>query len=307
MKVVTYLSKNGEILTSLSEAVLFRTKGTLGIDEFEGLNRKGGEGLRELLNSAYKKGAKVKRMKKKKTMEGEEQVVEEFEVYRPILMANIWGMESVLGDRCIHLILERSSNKKITKIMELFEHDFLIQKTKELLNQCSLCGVVSPQNVYMGWNNYIYTNYIHTDTTHNNTNYTTLFDEIDKSNINGRHLELAMPLLIIANSINPETFHSTITTLKEIMDDKIQTDFSDSWDVSLIDFISQNTSPHFQSITTLTNEFRQFIQGNEEINTRWFGRALKRLALIKQKRRLNRGVEVILNIEKAQEKIRMFK
>ena len=43
-------------------------------------------------------------MKKKKTIEGEQQVVEEFEPYRPIIMANIWGMDEVLGERCIQLI-----------------------------------------------------------------------------------------------------------------------------------------------------------------------------------------------------------
>jgi len=323
LKLVTYLSKDGELLNSLSEAVLFRTKGTLGIDEFEGLNRKGGEGLRELLNSAYKKGCKVKRMKKKKTMEGEEQVVEEFDVYRPILMANIWGMESVLGDRCINLILEKSSKNKITKKMELFEHDFLIQKTKELLIKCRLCCVVCPQNIYMEWNDYIDTNDIYTLTTQNNTNNTStittlttpnhinytnpLFKEIDQSGINGRHLELAMPLLIIAHSISQEIFQSVLETLKGIMEDKIQADFSDSWDVSLIDYVSQETSNNFKSLTDITNEFRQFIQGDEEINVKWVGRALKRLNLILQKRRLGRGREVILNIQKAHEKIRMFK
>ena len=71
---------------------MFRTSGALAIDEFEGVSRKGGENLRELLNSAYKRGAKVKRMKQQKTESGTEMVVEEFDVYRPIVLANIWGM-----------------------------------------------------------------------------------------------------------------------------------------------------------------------------------------------------------------------
>ena len=210
LKLTTYLSKDGQLLNSLTEAVLFRTSGALGIDEFEGISRKGGENLRELLNSAYKKGTKVKRMRKKKSADGEEQVVEEFDVYRPIILANIWGMESVLGDRCINLILERSTNDKITKTMELFEYDDLIQNTKKLLNQCSLWSVVTPTNVYQEWNTYIYTHYTTSYTTYNNINYieksstlTTLFDSINKSEINGRHLELAMPLLIRTSSMYP--------------------------------------------------------------------------------------------------------
>jgi len=55
LNLVTILSKDGMVLNSLTEAVLFRTKGTLGIDEFESIGKKGNESLRELLNSAYKK------------------------------------------------------------------------------------------------------------------------------------------------------------------------------------------------------------------------------------------------------------
>jgi hypothetical protein len=42
-------------------------------------------------------------------------------------------------------------------------------------------------------------------------------------------------------------------------------------------------------------------------NEKWMGRALKRLGLIKEKKRMNYGVVVKLDYTKAQEKIRMFK
>jgi hypothetical protein len=65
LKLIKVLSKDGDLIASLTEAVLFRTKGTLCIDEFEKITRSGSENLRELLNSAYKKGTKVKRLKNK--------------------------------------------------------------------------------------------------------------------------------------------------------------------------------------------------------------------------------------------------
>ena len=142
MNLITTLSKDGNVLNSMTEAVLFRTQGTLGIDEYEGLNRKGNENLRELLNSCYKRGTKVKRMKQKKTIEGVQQVVEEFDVYRPIVLANIWGMETVLGDRCITIILEKSNNKEKTNLIEIFNDDDFVKKTKKLLKECSLCSFV---------------------------------------------------------------------------------------------------------------------------------------------------------------------
>jgi hypothetical protein len=50
MGLVASLSKNGSVLISMSESVLFRTaKGrTLCIDEFEGINKKENQALREL-------------------------------------------------------------------------------------------------------------------------------------------------------------------------------------------------------------------------------------------------------------------
>jgi len=310
LKLIAILSKDGEILTSLSEAVLFRTKGTLCIDEFEGLNRAGGENLRELLNASYKKGTKVKRMRKARGADGESQVVEEFDVYRPIAMANIWGMENVLGDRCISVVLERSNNEKVTKLLEIFNHDNLITLTKSLFTKgrCSLCSVVATVDIHLSWNEYI--TGIYTTTYYNNyTLLHTLFEDIKNSKINGRDLELSMPLLLIAHQMGNEVFQQIISTLMQIMEDKKTEEFTESRDVLLIDFVSQQLDDgYYKSLTNITKEFESFLQLNEDwINTRWVGRALKRLNLIKKKRRISRGVEAVLDIPKAQEKIMMFK
>jgi len=69
-------------------------------------------------------------MKQKKTLEGVEQVIEEFDIYRPLILANINGMEDVLGDRCISIILERSTNPGIVKLAEIWE-DEKCSKTKK--------------------------------------------------------------------------------------------------------------------------------------------------------------------------------
>jgi len=307
LKLITVLSKDGDLLSSLSEAVLFRTTGTLGIDEFEGITRKGGENLRELLNAAYKRGSKVKRMRKKKTEDGEEQVVEEFDVYRAICMANIWGMESVLGDRCLTLILEKSNNYMITRTMELFDDDDEINYIRDSLSKCSLCNVVVARNIYMEWNRFINNNYITTQT-HNYIKLQ-LLEKIKQSNINGRHLELAMPLFLIAENIDAEVLDTTIKTLCEITESKKEDDFADNHDVSLIDFISQEIQTNqFRTMKEITHKFKEFLGDSEEwINEKWVGRALKRLALILKKKRITRGILIVPDIIKAQQRILMFK
>jgi len=320
VKLIIHLSKQGALLNSLTEAELFRSKGTLGIDEFEGITRKGVDNLRELLNSAYKKGTKVRRMRKVKTATGEEQQVEQFEVYRPIVMANINGMEDVLGDRCLTLILERSNNSSITNLMEIFEYDTKIEATRKLLTElfllpksnesCSLCSVVTLQNIYTEWNNYVksnYTNYIKHTNNINYINYTQLFKSIKLADINGRELELSFPLLVISAFLGVE--ETTLQSITTLMTEKRQESMVENRDISLIDYLSQEIADeNFILINDLTRKFKEFLgTTDEEINSKWVGRALKRLNLITEKRRKSRGNEVRLNYAKAIEKVKMFK
>lgn len=311
LNLITFLSKDGDVLNALTEAVLFRSKGTLGIDEFEGLERKGKESLKELLNSAYKKGVKVKRMKKVKTLTGEEQVIEEFDVYRPIVMANISGMENVLGDRCIPLIIEKSSRKEVINLIELFREEEIGKKTKELLSKCRMCTVSDAVGIYTKWNNYVKNTYTSntTYTTYTtDTSYTHLFKRLKFSGIEGRYLELSFPLLLIATLISSGVLERSYTALKSIFEKKKEEEFSENIDVSLIDFVSQYIEPGFVNISKIVSEFRAFINSNEEwITPEWMGRALRRLNLIKEKRRLAKGREIVLDINHAQEKITMFR
>lgn len=306
LRLITYLSKDGCMLNSLTEAVLFRTTGTLGIDEFEGLNRKGKENLTELLNSAYKKGIKVKRMKKVKTFNGEEQQVEEFDVYRPICIANISGMDNVLNDRCITIILNRSNNPIITKKVELFEMDSRIHFIKSFsFEKCSICSVDVLFKEYNEYIDYIYTN---TYTTHNYTN-NTLFDKINDAGIDGRNLEITLSLLVLASLIGEEIFEDLLKTLKEVVEERKKEDSVENLDISLIDFISQEVETReWISVKKIYTEFKSFVQIEEMwFNEKWLGRALKRLGLIKEKKRMNFGIVIKLDYKKAQDKIRIFK
>ena len=316
MNLTTHLSHEGRMVNSLTEAVLFRTTGTLGIDEFESLGRKGSENLRELLNSAYKQGITIIRMSKQKKEGVEDHVPTEYRVYRPIIIANISGMDEVLEDRCLTLIMEKSAKTKIINLIENFDGEKDIQKIKDLCSKCSKCSFFDPSLMFAKWNNFIFfegtqlnTNSIkHTNNT-NNTYYTHLFEKVKFTGIGGRNLELFLPLIIIANEISSVVTDKTTLSLQKLHLSKKEDEFSENTDVSLIDFISQEPPKNaFVSLKETTQNFQKFIKNTEYwLNTKWMGRALKRLGLVKEKRRRSYGVEYILNYEKAQEKIKMFK
>ena len=314
LNLITILSKDGIVLNSLTEAVLFRTTGTLGIDEFESVGKKGNENLRELLNSAYKKTGKVYRMKKVSGKDGETQEVEEFEVYRPIIMANIWGMDETLGDRCIQLILEKSVKKEVVKLIEDFEDNFQINDVTSTISKGigSYGSFGAIQRIQQNWNNYIIR---HNTSNSSNTSLSSLssitsilYNKINNTQLLGRDLELFFPLFLISNLCGKldEMLKISIKIVKE----RKEKDIYESMDVQVYDFVAQYTDQSYIKVSDLTSQFRTFIGTQEKedtwINTRWMGKSIKRLKLDKEKKRSN-GMLVRLDINKAKEKIKMFR
>ena len=330
LNLITSIAWNGNTIGSPTEAVLFRSagKGTMGIDEFEGINRKENAPLREFLNAGYKDGMVIRRLRKKKTAEGEIQELEEFNAYTPIVMANIYGMEEVLGTRCIPIVLERSNNPIYVKTLEDFKDSFQVQEIKnklkilenyDLVQLCSLC---SQKKVYILWNQWIKRRYSDITTLLPLTTLTTLttldldldsfFLTIDKTDLTGRDLELYFPLFLVAKAISNDIFLEISEIAKKSTKEAKTNEMMESKDVMLFDFVSRLYPNQNYSIKELTTQFRTFVdyENIEEMNwlsTKWMGRALKRLNLIIDKRRIAKGIEVTLNIEKAEQKLSMFK
>lgn len=331
LKLISSLGSKGDgsVQNNITESVLFRIpEGTITcIDECERIGSKEKSTLRELLNAAYKKGTKVKRMKKVRIGGEEKFVTEEFEPYIPIAMANIKGLEEVLEDRALTLILEKSNNPLKTKKIEDFQQNPKISDIKRTLTQFSVVYAVSLcYKIINKWNDYIdvkYTN--NTYNTHTHTTQTTqqttpqdimdeeLFNKIDDAGVDGRNFELLFPLLVMANELEDKIFEDILRIGKEIIDLKKKDEESESIDVSVIEFVSMQENLRFQytPIKNLLISFRVFLGETDSedswLNVKWFGRALKRLNLIGDKRRMAGGRQVILNVDKAREKIKMFK
>ena len=335
LKLISSLGHKGDgsVINNLTEAVLFRIpRNTVTcIDEFEQVNNREKQTLREILNSSYKKGMKVKRMKKKTTREGEEQVVDTFEPYFPIAMCNIWGVEEVLADRSITLILEKSDNPFYTKKIEDFgtneDISFIKQELSELLTLLTL-RYAKKEYIY-NWNNYIREKY-HNSHNVNNIIYINninninnvintdleeleLFNKIDEAGISGRNFELMLPILLTAKMISEDVFNEVLTISKELTTKKKEEEYADSKDVGVYEFVSglDCLGQELMAVKELTQRFRNFLGETENddkwLNEKWLGRSFKRLNLITYKVKKFNGSYVILNYAKAREKLKMFK
>jgi len=325
LKLIVKLAKNGRLVNSMSEAVLFRTAHmrTFGIDEFENVGGKEKQALRELLNSAYKKGSAVERAVKIKGKDEEDYRIDTYDLYCPIVMANIWGMDEVLSDRCISITIDKSANKRITRLIEDYDNDTAILYINSVVVSLLLRKVDA-----QAWNEYITTlnnTTINNDTTIplttlNDTkrHYIDLFEKIDHSGIDSRHLELFFPIFSIAGSINGEILDKTIETAKNISKAKKDEDITESKDIMFLEFISHSehtfgSIDEFVTEKEILDKYRQWAEydeRNEEwkwLNGKWIGRALKRLNLIIEKKRFAKGRMVKLDFEFAKEKARMFK
>lgn len=332
LKIISHLGNKGDgvVQNDLKEAVLFRMKRNkiLCVDEFESIGSKDKQTLRQLFNAAYKKGMQITRMKKVYKNKEEKYEEERFEPYMPICMANIWGMEEVLEDRSITIQIEKSNNLSIIQKIEDFDDNYILKEITTLL----LHGVVqlvykmSEKNIIYKWNNYLNLKYNYTDTlttitTLNNTNNTkielseeeiNLFNKISDAGISGRNFELAFPLILTAQLINEEVFEDILRILKDVMKEKKEGEFAESRDVSFYNFVSGKDSWRFEliPIKQITTEFRVYM-GEQDyddkwLNEKWIGRALKRLKLKVDSRRMAKGMEVMIDIDKAKKKILMF-
>jgi hypothetical protein len=313
--------------------VLFRTAKERGLilDEMESERSKEKQTMREILNACYKTGGKVQRMKKKKTKDEEEQVVEDHYLYTPVALANINGIDDVLSDRSISLILEKSINPYLVKKVEDFDTNEDIKEIKRTLDKFSvqLCSVYPIKKCIKGWNDFIkdkYTSIHHINSIHNysytihkekeeiDTDMEEFYNKIDQTGIFGRNLELFLPLLLTAKMISNTIFEDILIIIKKLNESKKDDEFTENKDVSLIEFISKSERYRFEYVHTkkLHEEFKAYagstLDDSDSWNTvTWFGLALKRLKLLSDRKRVATGILLMIDIDKAKSKLKLYK
>jgi hypothetical protein len=344
LKITATLAYNGKLTAGMSDSALFRSANdsTLIFDEAESINTKEKKSQRLILNAGYKRGASIQLAKEKRENGSKEFVIESYPVYCPKMLANITGMEDVLGSRCISSVMEKSMNPAKIKLMEDFDVNPYFLDIKRTLTriQCRLCRLVYVKTAPQKWNSYIFDKYTPTQYTHTtHTTHTTLhtlttlttpnnnkihdsiltqndldlFNLIDKYNLDGRNLELYFPLFIVAKLISDDVLKEILEIAHNKVKDKKQSDIMESKDVALYDFISkqpESRTVNYTPVKILAEEFRQFFENEDEIEwikSNWMGKALNRLNLVTSKRRINKGMEVTLDINKAREQIKIFK
>lgn len=284
LKLISSLShgSDGSISTSVTETYLFRHKvGALFFDEMESISSREKTALRETINAVYKRGNKIVRYTEKKNEGKKEYVEEHFFPFYPLGLANIYGFGDVLTDRGLQIILQRS-NKKQTQLIEDFSTNQNILLLKEELSKID---VQIPEKIFSEWNSFI-----------QNKKYDKklriFFEAIKETKLIGRPLEIFFPLFIVGKQFG--VLDLLIESAKNYIE-QLEGDSLDNPDDLLQTFMDNTTYSGFVSLSQLLRDFKNDLEEPEDwMNSKWFGRALKRLGLVQKKRMINGRVQVLL-------------
>lgn len=313
---------------SMTPSSLFRivesTNGTLLIDEIEKINKKDESDLRTLLLAGYKKGAEVPRVEEKKTGGLKTYGIPTYSVFSPKALANISGIEDILEDRAITMILQRGNDKKKMN-REIDIHNPAWQEIRDKLYVCLMFNA----KVVNGRNREIsdYMDKFYDD----NKGYidgeleerkvemkeeekqTTLgkpeqkeikketidIKDLIDSVIKGRSFELWRPIFTLASLISDDLLMKIF--LNAIRHEKVrrEEDITETMDSILVELLLQIVDgENYYRVKDISARLREMNPEDDRwLTTRWVGKALKRLGLIKERKRHSSGIMVKMSDE----------
>ena len=139
------LSFNGEMVSSITPAALFREaeakQTTLILDEQEHISsRKANESHGEymtLIKDAYKRTGTIKRQKI-----SDFAITEEFQVFCPVVIANVYGLEDIIKTRTIQISTKSAPDEAKEQIIRLRQSDESYSKETELIRDKLYCWIM---------------------------------------------------------------------------------------------------------------------------------------------------------------------
>jgi hypothetical protein len=278
LTLLSLLCHNAIFSNNISTASAFRLiqsgRCTLLMDETEKLQNPEREiDFRNMLFAGYKRGALVYRTHKD-TLKPEP-----FEVYSPKALANIRGIEDVLEDRCISVILKRGKNLDIVN-REIPLESEVWQKIRDML--------------YV-----FYLSYFHEFTEH-----TELSHLVDRHGLKQRELELWKPILTLAQFFD-KYFKGLFQKILEFAQNKAKekevenrTETLDFLLVqTLLSIVKEDAYYKVKEIKEAMAE--NFDEPQKWLTSKWIGNALRRLGFT-EKRRM-KSYEYFLSLEKVKD------
>jgi hypothetical protein len=277
LNILERICFNAKNSIDLTGSALFRNvevfRSTLLIDEADILdNPERRQEIRKLLWGGYKRGSLVDRTNPN-TLQPEW-----FEVYSPKAIANIKGVEDVLEDRCIVLIMKRG-------------------KRKDIINK----EVPLEASVWQELRDKLYTFYL------------SYFGEISEHNalyeggkggalekLSGRELELWKPILTLAlfferyiDGLYEKMVDFAVRKSEEKLTENVTETAEYILATTLTELVKADDYYRVKDIRELMAS--KYSEEQKWLSDKWVGNALRRLGFM-EKRRIGKGVEYLLKV-----------
>lgn len=283
LNVCKCLAFNSILSGNMSTASLFRliqnNKCTMLIDETEKLsNPERAEDFRNILLNGYKQGSLIYRVEK----EGDKQVINSFEPYSPKMLANIQGLEDVLESRCIGFIMKRTLNKEVGE-REVTESD---KEWQILRNELYKFIMTHWKEIKV------------------------IYDEISNdTGLKNRDWELWKPIFVIAKfidesdvndgSIYKEMVELALRKSKEAKDENVTNNTDYLLAEVLRKIALQDEDVKYVAIGSIKDALMEYFDDEPKwLNSKWVGRAIRRLGF-KEARRLGTHREILIKENEA--------
>ena len=293
---------------STTAAAVFRLveglRATLLLDEsdvFSSARRV--EELRALLLQGYKAGGRAFRAEKARRRE--KWIVRAFQVYSPKAIANIAGLEDVLADRCISIVMRRTLNPSIsgravdlsdprwrelrTELVSLYlDHWAEVRELWEKIGSPDDVAPMLPEDAPRE-----------------------AHEALRLLRVNGRAWELWRPILVLAAFFEAHGVEGLVVRMLRLAKDRIEAswvaDVSESRDLALVRALMRlaESEEGWVPVRRIREELISILveeEGEEAgrwVTPQWVGRALKRLGL--ERRRVSRGSEWLITREAVRE------
>lgn len=278
------LAFNGKSIIKPSEASFFRMiqglRCTLCIDEIETAAHADKELLRTVLLSGYKKGSKVPRSEEV-ILPGKKgvrvRVIEEYDVFSPKIMANIAGMERVLEDRCIPLILVRSDNlEKLNRIVSVKD-----PRWQALRNRLYALMLMRWKEVDASYRMF---NGIFAGERPAPAELVGTVEKI-KKNVSSRYFELWVPIFALTHVIDSGMLPGMVDFAIETTRLKEQLEYEETFESNVIQALIYNISETGWHQSAQTVKDMQTYEGLEKLTTQALRKALSRLKISNQSKK----------------------
>ena len=295
LQTLSLFSFNPQLVVNPSISSLFRLiqliRPTILADEVEKWNKSTKSEFNSILLSGYKKGFEIPRVEEVMVKKLKKLAVSTFECYSPKAFANIIGIPEVLEDRCITIILRRTTDSEKANTDPLRDLNFNHSEFQKIRDEIFI---------------WVLKNWERVKEAYERLNIEDEELENFRKIVSARSYEIWFPILTLAKFVDKKVYESIIELAIKLSLEKYEAELTQSIEATVIYALASEVRENgWYKVSELTNELKNY-EGLEHLNSKSLIRILKRLKLIKGRRKYEGRIHILLRVKDIERMCRAY-